>query len=135
MSTNLQLITDSLRALGIIDENETPSAEQGVQGLRRLNQVLATWGETDLTFPSWFTQSTTTDTCPLPDWAELAVTYAVSIALAPDYGVAISGELASLAESTRAIVLRKRLNQKLQPVSLNMQSAEGDYYPGRILSG
>ena len=43
MSTNLQIITDALRSINVIDETETPSAEQGSHCLRQMNQMLAEW--------------------------------------------------------------------------------------------
>lgn len=130
--TNLDVIADAYRQIGLIDESEAPSAEQGQIGLRRLNQLMATWAETDLKFPSWFPQTALQDACPIPDWAELAVTSALSIALAAVYGVSVSEELAVVAESTRTVVLRKRLNQQLQPVDLNLPAGEGDSYFERV---
>lgn len=130
--TNLDIIADAYQQIGLIDENEVPSAEQGQAGLRKLNQLMATWAETDLKFPSWFPQTSLQDECPIPDWAELAVTSALSIALAAVYGIRVSEELAVVAESTRAVVLRKRLNQQLQPVDLNLPAAEGDSYFERV---
>lgn len=130
--TNLDIIADAYRQIGIIDENEAPSAEQGRVGLRRLNQLMATWAESDLKFPSWFPQTSIQGDCPIPDWAELAVTAALSVTLAASYGISISEELAIVAESTRAVVLRKRLNQQLQPIALNLPAAEGDSYYERV---
>lgn len=117
--TNLELITDALRQIGLLDENEVPSAEQGQVALRRLNQIMATWAESDLTFPSWFPQTDLSAQCPIPDWAELAVTGALSIAMAAAYGVTVSEEVAAVAESARAVVLRKRMSQQLQPVDVS----------------
>jgi hypothetical protein len=57
--TNLELITDAFRQIGMIDENEAPSAEQGQVALRRLNQLLAAWSTppSSISFPSWSTQT------------------------------------------------------------------------------
>jgi hypothetical protein len=124
--TNLELIGDALRALGILDESETPSAEQGLIGLRKLNQVMATWAETDLTFPSWFPQTDLSAAAPIPDWAELAVTSALAIVMATVYPADVSEELVSIAEASREIVLRKRLNQQLLPVEAMTSQGTGN---------
>ncbi|MCC7462099.1 MAG: hypothetical protein IT480_06500 [Gammaproteobacteria bacterium] len=122
--TNIELIADALRQIGVLDENEAPSAEQGEQGLRRLNQLMATWAQTDLTFPSWFPQTSQSEECPIPDWAELAVTSALSIALAGAYGVSVSEELVAIADGSRYAILRTRINQQLQPIVADVPGEE-----------
>lgn len=118
--TNLELTADAMRQIGILDENEQPSAEQGVQGLRRLNQVMALWAESGLTFPSWFPQTTLAEECPIPEWAQLAVTSALSIAMAAAYGIAVSPEVVAIAEVSRDVIERKRADQQLQPIDLSV---------------
>lgn len=72
MATNLAIITDALRLLGVIAENETPSAEQGQHALDRMNRMLESWGEEGVDL-GWFEQSSTADTIPAPKWAERGV--------------------------------------------------------------
>jgi hypothetical protein len=117
--TNLEMISDAYRKIGLISESEAPDAAQGQQGLRMLNQLLALWSETDITFPSWFPQTTLADTTPVPDWAEMAITYNLAIIAGAHYGLPVSAETAAIADSARGIVLRKRLLQKNQPVDLS----------------
>lgn len=117
--TNLDLITDALRELNVIDENEAPSAEQGVLGLRRLNQLMAEWGETDMAFPSWFEQSEQSADTPIPAWAMMAVAAVLAIILASAYGIAVSQELASKADSGSKMILRRNMNRKLRPIDLS----------------
>ena len=116
--TNLDLLTDAYRELNIIDENESPTAEQGVLGLRKLNQLMAEWGETDLAFPSWFEQTEQSAELPLPRWAEKAVMYALCLVLAPAFGLSVTPELAIVADNSRTIALRRALNRKLQPIDV-----------------
>lgn len=97
--TNLQLITDALRDINVISEAETPSADQGAKALRRLNQMMELWKEQSLDV-GYFAQSSTADDCPIPDWTELAVTNALSIALAPGFGATVSAELVVMADSS-----------------------------------
>lgn len=78
MSTNLEIITDALRAINVLDETETASAEQGVYCLRQLNQMLAAWEVDDIAL-GYFAQTSTAVTCPIPDWAEVGVTNKLGI--------------------------------------------------------
>jgi hypothetical protein len=130
--TNLDLITDALRKIGMIDESATPSAEQGVIGLRLLNQLLAAWAEDGLSFPSWFPQTDNDATTPLPDWAERAVTAALSIEIAAEYDRPIPEALAVTATNSVDALRRKRFNQALQPSDLNLPVAEAGYYGHEI---
>lgn len=112
MSTNLEIIEDALRDLNVISEIESASAEQGAFGLRRLNQVMEAWKEQDVDF-GWFSQTATTDTAPIPDWAEIGATAALSIAMAPKYGATASTELAVVADSSIELIKRKSISEKL----------------------
>jgi hypothetical protein len=118
--TNLELLTDAYRDINIISETASPSAEEGQRGLRKLNQMLAMWEGADeaIKFPSWFPQSTISDPCPIPEYAEAGVTAQLSIALAASFGVSVSAELVAAAESGYAVILRKAVNDKLQPVDM-----------------
>src|SRR3972149_3026504 len=72
MTTNIAVITDALRLLGVVSETETPGADQGAHALGRLNRMLAQWTEDDIEL-GYFAQSLTTADCPIPDWAERGV--------------------------------------------------------------
>lgn len=118
MATNLDIITDAFRLTGIIGETKTPSAEQGVAGLKRLNQLMVQWENSSLAMPSWFPQTSTTDTCPLPDYAELAATTDLAIMLAPPYGAEISEALVKMNSDAKSALLRRKINQSNQPLDL-----------------
>lgn len=72
MSTNLEIITDALRLLGVIAETETPSAEQGQHAMGRLARMLESWTEEGVDL-GWYEQSATTDAISIPKWAERGV--------------------------------------------------------------
>ena len=72
MATNVSLITDALRLLGVISEVETPSAEQGSHALTRLNRMIEAWREVDIDV-GWFEQSSTAASVPVPKWAERGI--------------------------------------------------------------
>lgn len=84
MTTNVTLIGDALKLLGVIGETQTPSPEQGALGLRVANRMLESWTE-DLIELGWFEQTLTTDDAPLPKWAELGVVSKLAQALRPYY--------------------------------------------------
>ena len=93
--TNLQLIDDALRELNVISEVGTASAEQGAFALRRLNQMMDLWRETMDIDIGYFSQSSTSDTLPIPQWTYLAVTYGLAVSIASKYGATVSPELAT----------------------------------------
>ena len=82
--TNNTIIGDALKLLGVLGETETPSAEQGSVCLRRLNQMMEQWTENDIEL-GWFEQSLTTDSAPIPKWAEKGVTSKLAQDLQPLY--------------------------------------------------
>src|SRR5690606_17295729 len=49
--TALDMLTDAMRLCNLLDENEVPSAEQGVKGLRTMNQMVAQWVEDGIRLP------------------------------------------------------------------------------------
>ena len=66
--TNTQVITRALREINVINEVQAPTAEQGAQALSKLNSLMEAWKEDSLDV-GYFEQSTTSDTCPIPDYA------------------------------------------------------------------
>lgn len=126
--TNADLIADALRELNVISEIQTPSAEQYAHALRKLNQMLAKWLEDGIEF-GFYPQSSASDTCPIPDYAETGVTLALAIACASNYGATVSQELGATAASAYETILRTSINARL-PVGrmLNRPCGEGDGY-------
>lgn len=112
MSTNLEIIEGALREINVLSEIESASAEQGAFALRKLNQIMDVLKEQDVDF-GWFAQTATTDTIPIPDWAELGVTSALAIAAAPKYGATVSAELAAVADTSIEMIKRKSISEKL----------------------
>lgn len=118
MTTVLEIIDDALRELNVINEVQTASAEQGAYGLRRLNQMLEGWKEEDIEF-GWFKQTDTANTAPVPDWAELGVTYALAVNIASKYGASASIELAINTENEVNKILRKSISEKLDNTDMS----------------
>jgi len=137
MSKNLEIIEDALRDINVISEIESASAEQGAFGIRKLNQVMEAWKEQSVDF-GWFSQTATTDTAPIPDWAEIGVTAALSIAMAPKYGATVSTELGVIADSSIEMIKRKSISEKLTNTDMSHLPVGSGRYDNRrrnILNG
>ena len=126
MTTNLTIIGDALRDINVISEIDTVSPEQGKFGLRKLNQLMEMWKESSLDL-QYFAQTSTTDTIPIPDWAELAVTHALAILMAPGMSAPISAELFALADITVNVVKIKLQSEALTHVDLSHLPAGAGY--------
>lgn len=116
--TNSEVIGDALRELNVIFEGQTPSAEQGLYGLRKLNEMMEEWTEREVDL-GYFAQSAATDTCPIPAWSEKAVKSNLAVALAPKYGASVSPELGLEASSSFQVVQRKCMVEKLKPADMS----------------
>ena len=118
MTTNLTIIEDALRDIGVISEIDSASAEQGKYCLRRLNQMMEASKENDVDL-GWFSQTSTTATTPIPDWAELGITASLSIAIAPNYGATVSIETAAIADEFGSMIVRKSISEKLDNADMS----------------
>lgn len=131
MTTNVALITDSLRLLGVIAEGESPSAEQGAHALGRLNRMIEAWTEIDIDL-GWFKQSAITATAPIPEWAEMGVISKLAQDL---YAFYPSGDLSGWVlrdeENGFGTILRKAMLKRLKPADMRqMPMGEGRFRRG-----
>ena len=133
--TNSDVVTDALRELGVVSETDSPSAEQGASALRKLNQMLEGWKESGIDL-GYFAQTTLSDTCPIPAYAELGVTLALAARLAGSYGVALSAETATSLDSAYSVILRSAMNAALPEADMsNRPFGEGQTVTWNILAG
>ena len=126
-TTNLDIISDALLDLGVINESETPSAEQGSHALRVLNQLLEAWEEEGVRL-GWCEQTDTSEDAPLYPYALRGVTAALAVELAPSYGGAasITPALTAKLDAGMALINRKAALKNLKPLDMtNMPAAEG----------
>jgi hypothetical protein len=126
MSTNILIISDALLDLGVINESETPSAEQGSHALRVLNQMLEAWEEEGVRL-GWSEQTDTSADAPLPPYALKGVTAALALDLAPSYGGAasISPALTKKYDDGMALIYRKAALKNLKPSRNTRAVGEG----------
>ncbi|QDP53232.1 MAG: hypothetical protein GOVbin7744_35 [Prokaryotic dsDNA virus sp.] len=115
---NVNLITDALREINVINEVQSASAEQGQQSLTKLNQFMEGLKENDIDF-GWFEQSDIQDSCPVPDWARMAVTAGLAIVLAPQYGATLSPELFAKYDSAFSMLQRKSIAERLDNADMS----------------
>ena len=128
MTTLLTVIEDSLRDINVISEADNASAEQGKFCLRRLNQMMNLWRETKDIDLGYFDQSATSGTIPVPDWAILAVTSGLSMAVASKFGASVSAELISVAQSSISGVQTKLQVEKKKGVDLSYLPVGAGHY-------
>jgi hypothetical protein len=135
--TNIDLIKDALLEIGVVNESETPSAEQASHALRKCNQMLEAWEESGIKL-GWCEQTDTSATTPLPPYAESGVTLRLAIALASSYGGAasVTPALIESANDAMAVIERKAALKNLTPSDTrNMPTAEGGIGAHDILTG
>lgn len=125
--TNAEIINRALRELNVIAETDEASAEQGEKCLKKLNNMMELWRESDIDY-GWFEQTSTSDDCPIPDYAELAVHTSLAILCAAQYGATVSPELAAVADRSWGIVHRKAVQEQLDNMSMSHLPAGTGHY-------
>lgn len=118
MTTNVQLIEGSLRDIGVIAEGQTVSAEQGSVALTRLNQLMESYAAEDLNV-GYFAQTSTTDTLPLPAWAERGIRSKLALDLLTIYPSGQSSPMLTDDELNGFGVIRRIcMVAKLKPANM-----------------
>lgn len=93
--SNEQLISDSLGLLGVLQETEVMSAEQGAHGLRALNELMADWEQDGIDL-QYYEQTAMADDAPIPPHAVMAVKYYLAMSLAPYYAKQVPPEFLTI---------------------------------------
>lgn len=88
MATNLEILTFAYQKIGVIDENSSPSNEQGQVALIVLNDYLLNEAADGLRL-GWFTQTQTSATAPLRAEDVHGVKLLLCNQLAVHYGITI----------------------------------------------
>ena len=127
MPTNANVINRALREINVINEVQTATAEQGAQALEKLNSLMEAWKEDSLDV-GYFRQNSTTDTCPIPDYAEGAVIHALALECAPQYGATISNETLAKVTYYMKILRRKIIVERQQNADMtHLPSGAGHF--------
>lgn len=128
--TNLEVIEYALREINVIAEGDSASPEQGTQCLKKLNAMMELLREKDIDW-GWYEQSATTGTCPIPDYAELAVWKMLAINIAPQYGASVSQELVAVASDAWKTVHRKAIAESLDNTDMSHMPVGSGYWGNR----
>lgn len=130
--TILELIAGSLRKINVINEIQTPSAEQGAKCLESLNDMLEQWEEDGIKL-QYFRQADTSATFPCPAYSQVGVRASLAVRVAGDFGATVSVELAAELIDGMSTITRKAMSAQLGEVS--MSHLPSVYRPFNILTG
>jgi len=97
MTTARDMITRSLRAIGVLHSTETPSADEALDGLSALNDMLNSWIYTGIDLEHATIESLN-DVLPYPDDHMGPIRWNLAVRLAPDYGVELTAAVVALAK-------------------------------------
>lgn len=131
--TAIEMITDAYRAANIINEVETPSAEQGATGLRVLNQMMGQWDGDGIKL-GWVIVDGQADTLPLQLQDERAVKYNLAVELAGEFGIDPLPRVAKVAVDTYA-GLAKRHRLQVQSDLSGLPAPAAQTIDGSITDG
>lgn len=104
--TAIEMLTDAGRAANIIDENQTPGPEQGVNWLRILNQMMGQWDGDGIRL-GWTVVAAQDDVLPLDFVDEKAVKYNLAVELAGDVGMDPPAFVTATANTTYASIAKR----------------------------
>jgi hypothetical protein len=97
MTTYRDLITSSLRSIGVLHSGETPSAEEANDSLDALNEMLNAWIYEGVNLEHT-TATSLNSTVPYPDDHLGPIRWNLCVRLAPEFGIAVTAEIAALAQ-------------------------------------
>lgn len=127
------VVRDALQLLGVITEIDAPSAEQGVHGLRALNDMMAFWASDNIDV-EYVPSDDLTAEIDINTSALRAVKHGLAIALAPYYARPVSAELYASFDSLYRVLVRDSVISQMEPADMShMHSGTGhnvdfDYY-------
>lgn len=95
--TNLQVMQDALRLVGVIHQIQTPSNEDAQDALRRLNDMMLNWKRVHGIDLGFWPQTSTTADIPIDDEYFEVVTLQLAKNLALHWGVSLTPEASARA--------------------------------------
>ena len=94
------LVAESLREIGVIRQNQTPTAEMVQRAIPKLNEMIIDW-ENDGIELGWYEVSLETDVIPIDKRDERLLRYNFAVELAGQYGAPLQESTVSLARITK----------------------------------
>lgn len=110
MTTARDLITMSLRSIGVLHSGETPSAEEANDGLATLNQMLNSWLYEGIDLE--FTSLGLNDTVPYPEDHIGPFRWNLALRMSPDYGISVTPAVAAMAKEGYDQLRRQYLDNR-----------------------
>lgn len=135
---NIELITDALRDLGVMDAfKDAPEPEDAVLVLRRLNALMLDLEDDPGGSFGYFAQTDPNDELPLTDTDAAAIRPILAMALTVNFPSAqIPQTLPAMAANNMARLTRKAVLANAQEARLdNLPRGSGQSYRGNILTG
>lgn len=128
MTTNLAVVSSSLRLLGVIAAGETPDDNQGADALVALNQMLERWIEDGIDL-GYSAQTDLDSTCPIPSWAEQGVISKLSQRLMADYpSLQVHPWVLNDEENGFGTIRRKLLTEQIDPADMSHMGSGGSQW-------
>jgi len=109
-ATNYELVQFAALKINLIDENSSPSAEQGVTALNVLNDMMANIAA-DGVHIGWYPQTNAADTSPLQNEDVGPVKYLLCAALASHYGIVLAPLLIAEIESAWTRLVKRAMKE------------------------
>jgi hypothetical protein len=130
--SNLNLVNDALRLIGVLPEGQDASAEQGELALRAVTDLVDEWAE-DGIIVTWEPNPTLVGDCSLTGTELNAVKYALAVRLCPFYGRDPSGSLAILSGNAVQRLIRQQIIRDLKAADPILPTSDARrYYEGEF---
>jgi hypothetical protein len=127
VSTYSDLIRDALGLIGVLDETEQPTAEQGTLGLRVLDEMLTDWEARGIDV-GFAAGAALNDQVSIEDTARRAVKLNLAEELCPWFEREPSPRMLTLADAAYSRLLREAMKDQLVPASMShLHRGAGDY--------
>lgn len=133
----IELITDALREIGVIDAYQDPSTEDAELCLRKLNTLVATLKRIDRIEFGYFPQTDVNAELPISDDDAALLMPIFAMAVKINFPAAsISDALPAWAASCHASLVRDAVLENVQEANLNnLPRGSGQRWRGNILTG
>lgn len=122
MASNLEVITDALRIINVINNIQAPKAEQSSQGLTALNDMLADWQEDGIEL-GYYPQTSLAAAIPVQDQYLRGIKYNLAEELSIHYGT----ELLPTAKKIAANSYARLAKDTLEVVESSMDHLPSGY--------
>jgi hypothetical protein len=122
--SNLTIINDALSLIGVLPEGQDATAEQGSDGLRAMNDMLAEWAlnGTDI---GYFPQTETGEDFPCDYRLSEVVKYNLAVRLCGFYNRPIPQDVGFIAGNGKSALVRRLIVSGQQPADPILPAAEG----------